>query len=399
MQSSKIGPRSWSRSRRGTRRSWPWGALLAIVVTAGCGESDPAAVMTGASDASTPLAEADATPLDSTSDGDAAVVDAADGKPADAGSEGTPGPDPRPPLGCTLSTADVPFGGRCRDLRLGGLRDQPVNARVYAPAEGTAGAPYPVVVQLPGGAADFDSTEWSAVRLAEAGYVVINVRPASGGSEESYSEAGSIGLDFLASPDNPFRAESDLERVGATGWSLGAHSLVLLQDEDRRVDAIVAYDTLASQPEGDAGSLRVCQSGMIPSGTPRTARVPGLGFTIEQCPNMQPFESKLTGFRHFRAAGQPTMLLTLSGELDPSTSGESNHFWFGTRASVLEHDVIAYYAIAWLDRFVRGDASASARLLARDEILGLPLARVLTTKWPSAVSVEGVFCENWRTGC
>ncbi|MCU0781942.1 MAG: hypothetical protein MUF04_12690, partial [Akkermansiaceae bacterium] len=85
-------------------------------------------------------------------------------------------------------------------------------AKLFAPDPAVWAAPYPVITMLPGGGAGIDSVEWAATRLAETGYVSIITLPASGGSTASYNAAARSGLDFLASPANPFLAECDLNR-------------------------------------------------------------------------------------------------------------------------------------------------------------------------------------------
>ncbi|MGB6220792.1 alpha/beta hydrolase family protein [Haloferula sp.] len=255
--------------------------------------------------------------------------------------------------------------------------------KLFAPDPAVAG-PYPVVTMLPGGGAGINSVEWAATRLAGDGYVVIITQPAQGGSAASYNAAARSGLDFLESAANPVLAECDLTRAAACGWSLGGRSLSRTQEEDLRLDCIVAWDNLAISENGDAGS----PSG-VGSGVPvRTPRVPAMGQASEG--GLAGAANKLTAFEHWRAAGQPTAEIALA-----IGSTAAAHLKWGTFGTEAEHDLFHYYTLAWLDRWLKDDRSATARLTA-PEVLGQSAAGRLSTSFLSGLSLDGIETTDLR---
>jgi hypothetical protein len=231
--------------------------------------------------------------------------------------------------------------------------------------------------------------EWAALRLARAGYVVATVRPATA-TPLAYSEAARIEIDYMLSPASPFAAETDARRVGAAGWSLGARALSKNQAEDTRIDAIVAWDNLATSEAGDAGSPSVCQTGRLLTGPARSPRVPSLGQASDQCATSQPRESKKTAYDAWRAAGVPAMELVFAN---------SSHFFWSSMSSEATHELAHHYTLAWFDRWVKNDQSATARLLSRAGSAGKPLADVLSTRFTSAAFLDGRDCPDLRAAC
>jgi dienelactone hydrolase len=229
---------------------------------------------------------------------------------------------------------------------------------------------------------------WAADGLARAGYVVIVTQPASGGSLAAYDTAARSGIDFLLSSANPFAAATRGDRVGVAGWSLGARALSRTQDEDARVSALVAWDNLALNETGDAGSPNC--SGSNPPST-RRPRVPALGQASDFCgPPAETVETKKTAYEGWRAAGQPVMQVVLAG---------STHFVWGTQGSGTARQAQAlYYTQAWFDRWLKDDSGAGARLLARS-VDGVAVEQVLSTRFRSAAAFDGRNCPDLRTAC
>lgn len=260
-------------------------------------------------------------------------------------------------------------------------------AQLWAPDASRQTAPCPILSLLPGGGAPITSVAWAAERLAASGYVVVVTLPSSGGSTNAYHVAAVSGLDFLESETNPYRASADTGRVGIAGWSLGARSLSRTQAEDARVDALVAWDNLAVSETGDAGSA-ACQN--VP-GTIRPPRVPALGQASETCPS-KTGDAKLTAYEQWRSAGVPAMQVVFAG---------STHYWWSAQAAAAQHDLVHAYTRAWFDRWLKGDTTATARLLGR-AAPGLPsrlTAEVLSTRFRSAASFDGRVCADLRAGC
>lgn len=284
-------------------------------------------------------------------------------------------PPPPPPTGVQRQDVTIPQQG-------GGS----LQARLVAPLPATG--PYPALSLLPGGGAPIDSVAWAADGLARAGYVVIVTQPASGGSLAAYDTAARSGIDFLLSPANPFAAATRSDRVGVAGWSLGARALTRTQDEDARVSALVAWDNLALNETGDAGSPNC--SGSNPPST-RRPRVPALGQASDFCgPPAETVETKKTAYEGWRAAGQPVMQVVLAG---------STHFVWGTQGSGTARQAQAlYYTQAWFDRWLKDDSGAGARLLARS-VDGVAVEQVLSTRFRSAAAFDGRNCPDLRTAC
>jgi dienelactone hydrolase len=249
---------------------------------------------------------------------------------------------------------------------------------VFAPA-GASGA-LPVVSILPGGGAAISSVEWAACALAAGGYVVAVTKPSSGVSTDAYHRAAMSGIDFLASAANPFRAMADTGRVGVAGWSLGARALSRTQAEDARVDALVAWDNLAVSETGDEGSPACTnQPGVL-----RTPRVPALGQASETCPG-KPADAKKTAYAAWRARGVPAMQVVFAG---------STHFLWSAAATDAEHALSHQYTLAWFDRWLKSDATATARLLSRTGI-----ERNLSATFRSAAYLDGRDCHDLRAAC
>jgi hypothetical protein len=259
-------------------------------------------------------------------------------------------------------------------------------ARVFAPA--VARTRVPALSLLPGGGAPIDSVFWAAEGLAARGYVVIVTQPSSGGSLSAYHTAAMSGIDYLLSTANPYAAATDGERIGVAGWSLGARALSRTQQEDIRVDALVAWDNLAVQESGDPGSPNC--AGSVPASR-RTPRVPAMGQASDYCgPPGETVEDKKYAFAWWRSNAQPAMQIVLAG---------ADHFvWSSTSAGSQRQADALYYTLAWFDRWLKNDPTARGRLLARS-INGRSLETVLSQRFRSAAGFDGVDCGDLRTGC
>ncbi len=259
-------------------------------------------------------------------------------------------------------------------------------ARVYAP--GNTRGRFPILSLLPGGGAPIDSVTWAAEGLAAKGYVVIVTQPSSGGSLSAYHTAAVSGIDFLQSAANPYASISDGERVGVAGWSLGARALSRTQEEDGRVDALVAWDNLAVYETGDVGSPNCV--GSVPAQR-RTPRVPAMGQASDYCgPPGESVEDKKTAYAWWRSQAKPTMQIVLAG---------SDHFVWGSQGNGSARQGYAlYYSAAWFDRWLKNDSSARTRLFARS-IDGQPVESILSTRFRSAASFDARNCQDLRSGC
>lgn len=164
---------------------------------------------------------------------------------------------------------------------------------------------------------------------------------------------------------NPWWDRVDADRVGAAGHSFGASAVSFAQGNPellrKPIRAIVAWDRIS-----------VCQASVRPGDAcPADALVPvnapALDIEAEDVlfPTIRPRapdpESKLAGLRHWRDAGVDVMSLTLRA---------STHLEFTAvpvlPASKQGEDVARYYTLAWFDRYLRDDATATDRLLTRE---------------------------------
>jgi dienelactone hydrolase len=290
-------------------------------------------------------------------------------------------------------------------------------ATVFAPAPQPL-SKLPAVVMLPGSIVGVQAgDQWAARDLAGHGYVAVTIDPQGQGRSELFSlppcqrpgdfgcadveqqpwfisipnwlDALSSALDWLPTAADPFGDLVDTSRLGATGHSLGAHVVSLAQGTEPRLKAIVAWDNLASLDQGDAGSAKCFGSGnaVVP-------RVPAMGQASEACGILPP-EAKKTAYERWRAAGLPTMELVFRGaeHIDWHQARDANGF--GGNESQLR--LFEHYQRAWFDRFLRGDTSADARLLA-PSVDGVPRAALLSEQFLSAAFLPdlGIDCADFR---
>jgi dienelactone hydrolase len=210
--------------------------------------------------------------------------------------------------------------------------------------------------------------------------------PSSDASTAAYHLAAVSGIDFLQSTANPYRADSDTGRVGVAGWSLGARSLTRTQEEDRRVDALVAWDNLAVRESGDEGSPACTFTGTAV----RTPRVPALGQASETCPG-EPSDVKLRAFEHWRAAGVATMQVVFR---------DATHFWWGGPGTEAQRELSHAYTRAWFDRWLKADSTMTVALLGPTvPFTGAAAASVLSPRFRSAAAFDGRRCTDLRVGC
>jgi acetyl esterase/lipase len=198
---------------------------------------------------------------------------------------------------------------------------------------------------------------WAAEGLAEGGYMVLTVN--IGRTDDGHYQATKDGLDWLLSSANPHRAQLDAKRIGLAGHSAGGVAVSRLGQEDPRVDAIASWDR--------------AQSGPLPADL--ALRTPAIFFTADyNCQQVpvclpRPYEAppdplgpgnKDEDFQRLRAARVDTMKVALRAavHLDFTEWPELN----GSRYGVV---TTLYYTLAWFDRYVKGEKSATQRLTAQ----------------------------------
>jgi dienelactone hydrolase len=231
-----------------------------------------------------------------------------------------------------------------------------------------SGPPYPGVILIchicsPGSAEAADPYIWVAETLAEAGYMVLTApTPAE------------LALDFfVATPReptaqgeaNPFWTELDSTRVGLTGHS-GAGSMALAVGQaDARVTAVVSLDRSRSF---DTRQLEITTPAMLLTGDADYFFLDEDFQPVREPLDPPALGTKWADLELFRAAEVPAMLVSLRA----GAHGEPFRP-IGTCLLCSRHGqrVMAYYTLAWFDRYLKGRGDpwmardALARLTAR----------------------------------
>jgi len=277
--------------------------------------------------------------------------------------------------------------GRGRHLKFSFINQNgaKLRARLFAPLDATK--TYPAVTFTPGLQSYNEVNSWFPEGMAEAGYVVLIIDPQGQGDSESCGHAPDgtqtscpttnqpidtrSAIDFMLSTPsapypwaqgvnaqgtptyNPWWETVDRERVGIAGHSLGAQAVTPIGQEDTRVDAVIAYDNLdqtlgASVPRRTPSLFFYTDYAFPATGTPKAS-----------APNAtQHFGT----FSQLSSAGVDAMSITTRA---------SDHYEWGYQpypanfpSSRYGERVAFYYSLAWLDRYLKGDASATARLAA-----------------------------------
>lgn len=180
---------------------------------------------------------------------------------------------------------------------------------------------------------------------------------------------------FDRSPDTRTVTPGRTTRLAIVGHSLGALAVSYVQGVDKRVEAVVALDKLSTTAAVSGPSFDA-QGPLVP-------RVPGLGvqseygFTVAPyfanpglfdltggvtSPNQapDPYREEKTGYQGWKAHDVDTMVIVPRA----STHLEYTDIPWVLPASRYGQDVASYYTQAWLDKYVKHQASADARLQA-----------------------------------
>lgn len=189
-------------------------------------------------------------------------------------------------------------------------------------------------------------------------------RPSRGGTShcDKQRERVAAGLD---APHNPLWNLVDPTRVGLAGHSYGAAGVSLIGQQDRRVDAVVAWDRLCDA----AATELLCRfTGATAPGPPAPPRVPSLGLTGDSLVGLEPTlgppadpAASSAVSRRFSAAGVDSGSISIRG----GTHFEFSYLPLGVfRATRRGIDLTAWYTLAWFDKYVKQDPTADARLLS-----------------------------------
>ncbi len=164
---------------------------------------------------------------------------------------------------------------------------------------------------------------------------------------------------------NPFFTQLDPTRVGIVGHSLGAAAVSYVGQLDKRVDTVVAYDNLRDPSDPEA-TAQEC----LPESSPRPAqvrlRVPMLGMSADYGLVPEPFTEdpdplgKSTASLAASEADIDTGQLNIRGGTHYEFSYIPNPAFAATARGM---DMVAWYTVAWMDKYLRKDKTADARLL------------------------------------
>jgi dienelactone hydrolase len=234
----------------------------------------------------------------------------------------------------------------------------------------------------------YDNTEDALDFLLSTQGHPYDPRPSCGNAN------GGIATDHSAKQDrrvaaglnaafNPFGDMVDPDRIGLAGHSFGAAGVSYVGQADPRVDAIVAWDNLRAPTGAPA-----CPSDPATRVT-REITKPAMGMSADYFLVPQPYTSdpnpqaKNTGFEAYRQAGVDSMQLNIRGGTHYEFSfipGSVTTYPFGT-ATLRGMDMVAWYTIAWFDKYVKGEADADLRLLT-DRWLNDPLSAQIDPNTP-----------------
>jgi dienelactone hydrolase len=238
----------------------------------------------------------------------------------------------------------------------------------------------------------FEGTEEALDFLLSTPDAPYEPRAAEGSNAEAAAKQERRVASGHADAYNPLHGIVDPERIGIAGHSLGASAVSQVGIDDPRVDAIVAWD-----------NLRVPEEGSAP-------RVPALGISNDYGLTPTPFtedpdpQGKNAAFAAYRAAGVDTMQVNIRGGTHYESSYIPNPAFGATLRGI---DFVGWYTTAWFDKYVKGDATAGARLLS-DRWIDDPReaevdpsgdGNVFSSYFRSAVDIGGFECEDMRAGC
>jgi hypothetical protein len=105
-----------------------------------------------------------------------------------------------------------------------------------------------------------------------------------------------------------------------------------------------------------------------------------------QRPTVTDPELKKTGHALWKSSGEPTMTLVMRG---------FEHSSFTSRGTEEQLKDVGYFMLAWFDRYLLRDRSATRRLVAR-RVNGVRTRRLLSTTFLSAAYLPGrIDCEDY----
>jgi dienelactone hydrolase len=220
----------------------------------------------------------------------------------------------------------------------------------------------------------------------------------------------------LDSAYNPLWSSLDTSHIGLAGHSLGASAVSYVGQLDPRVGAIVAYDDMldVTKPSGltNYGSTISCPSGSSKWPIPLTPRKPDLGMTDDYGLAPQPFTSlpdpatKLGPSQSLSKAGIDTGELVIRGGTHYEYSYIPNPAFGATHRGM---DMATWYLLAWFDKYLKNDPSATGRLQtnrwcgdAAEKAVddqSPPDGNMFSVYYRSRLQIGGFDAEDMRAAC
>jgi dienelactone hydrolase len=353
--------------------------------------------------------------------------------------------------------------GQVQPVVFGARNGATLSGRVWFTRAGPAKRPGVVIVN--GSVQAPETLYWFVAQtLAKAGYVVLTFDPQNQGRSDSQGEApdqdegfpaqsdgrpffdgAQDALDFfLSTPSAPYRPRPscnsgtshadkqqrraaaglnapynplwqllDSTRIGIAGHSFGAAGVSYVGQRDPRVKAVVAWDELREPvADGVRGSIGGCADAA--ERAPAAITKPALNLTadyfIPPAPNTsQPdYEAKAAASKAYSAADVDTGSIAIRGGTHYEFSWLPDPA-FG--ATLRGADLTTWYTTAWLDAYVKGDATAQRRLRTDRWRTDAPSAAVdpegdgnmMSRYYRSRLDIgrggERFVCEDLRAGC
>lgn len=233
----------------------------------------------------------------------------------------------------------------------------------------------------------------------------------------------------LNAPFNPLWRMVDSSHVGAAGWSYGAVAASWLTQQDPRLDAAVAWDTLcvpvSPSPDEAVAILRASANragGLFglprdcfgaPPGPAPSITKPALGMTSDYLLTPAPYlttpnpGAKSEASRHYSESNVDTGQITIRG---------GTHMDFAdvpvVPATSRGIDMVTWYTVAWFKKYLQGDPSGQRMLLTNRWTYDAEAAaldsqgdgNMYSYHYRSRLDIgrstgERFRCENLRVGC
>jgi dienelactone hydrolase len=241
------------------------------------------------------------------------------------------------------------------------------------------GPPYPGVILIchicsPGSSEAADPYIWAAETLAEAGYMVLTA-----------PTPPDLALDFfVATPGEPtaqgeanrFWTELDRDRIGVMGHSGAGSNALAVGQTDPRLTAVVSWDRSRSF---DSRQLEISTPTLLLTGDADYFFLDDDFQPVQEPLDPPTLGTKWADLELFRAAEVPAMLVALRSAAHGEPFRPTGTCLLCSRYG---QRIMAYYTIAWFDRYLKGREDPR---IARDA-----LARLTAKTFDDSADVSAI---------